>query len=145
MTDSKLLKGLFLCSAAIFAAAPATASDFNVPGGDLKAALHAYIKQAGVPLIVSDDAVKGVRTNGARGDLSPAEALSRILADTGFSMHRHASGAIAVVQDEPAPSPLALPKKTLLRWMRLSQVGMWVLETLPCRLWWAATRWRSKK
>ncbi len=100
MMNAKLLKGLLLCGAATFAGSPAMASDFNVPGGDLKTALHAYIKQAGVPLIVSDDAVKGVRSNGVRGDLSPDEALSRILADTGFTMHRHASGAIAVVQDE---------------------------------------------
>ncbi len=100
MTNANLLKGLLLCGTAAFATAPAMAGDFNVPGGDLKTALHAYIKQAGVPLIVSDDAVKGVRSNGVRGDLSPDEALSRILADTGFTMHRHASGAIAVVQDE---------------------------------------------
>ena len=101
MTRSTLMKGLLLGSTAVLATASAQAGDFNVPGGDLKTALLAYIKQAGVPLIVSDDAVKGVRTAGAKGDLSPDEALSRILADTGFTMHRHASGAIAVVQDEP--------------------------------------------
>src|SRR6185437_13208463 len=106
MTRSKLMKSLFLGSAAVLATASAQASDFNVPGGDLKTALHAYIKQAGVPLIVSDDAVKGVRTAGAKGDLSADEALSRILADTGFTMHRHASGAIAVVQDEPPPTAI---------------------------------------
>ncbi len=104
MTNSRTLRGLLLSGAAIFAAASVQASDFNVPSGDLKTALHAYIKQAGVPLIVSDDAVKGVRTSGAKGDLSPDEALSRILADTGFVMHRHASGAIAIVQDEPLPA-----------------------------------------
>jgi len=106
MTRSTLIKGLLLGSAAVLVTASAQAGDFNVPGGDLKTALHAYIKQAGVPLIVSDDAVKGVRTAGAKGDLSADEALSRILADTGFTMHRHASGAIAVVQDEPPAAAL---------------------------------------
>ncbi len=108
MTRSTLTKGLLLGSAAVLATASAQAGDFNVPGGDLKTALHAYIKQAGVPLIVSDDAVKGVRTAGAKGDLSPDEALSRILADTGFTMHRHASGAIAVVQDEPPATAVVM-------------------------------------
>ena len=113
MIRSTFLKGLLLGSASVFAAASASAGDFNVPSGDLKTALHAYIKQAGVPLIVSDDAVKGVRTAGAHGDLSPVEALSRILADTGFTMHRHASGAIAVVQDD-LPTEAVAPQEIQL-------------------------------
>ena len=50
-------------------------------------------------LIVSDEAVKGVRSNGAKGDLSPDEALLRLL-PTRVSPCSIASGAIAIVRDE---------------------------------------------
>jgi outer membrane receptor protein involved in Fe transport len=51
-----------------------------------------------VQLIVPEDVIKGTRTRGAKGELSPDEALTRILAGTGFSA-RHDSGAIAIVHD----------------------------------------------
>ena len=62
---------------------------------DLKAALDAYVKQAGVPLIVASDAVKGTHTRGVTANVSAEVALARILAGTGFrtahSAHKQAS------------------------------------------------------
>jgi len=80
----------------------AHARDFNIPGGDLKSALAAYMKQSGEALVFPEDEMKNARTGGAEGDLSPEVALTRILTGTGFVMHRHASGAIAIVRDERA-------------------------------------------
>jgi outer membrane receptor protein involved in Fe transport len=77
----------------------AWAETFNIPGGDLKSALDTYIKQTGVELIVSSDAVKGAHTKGAKGDLSADAALLRILSGTGFAMRRDSSGAIGIVRD----------------------------------------------
>ncbi|HEY5238147.1 MAG TPA: TonB-dependent receptor [Rhizomicrobium sp.] len=99
--SSILLAGIVSC-----AAMAAFAETFNVPGGDLSAALGSYAKQAGVQLMVSDEAVKGVRTRGAKGDLSADDALVRILSGTGFVMHRHSSGAIAIVRDDRADTEL---------------------------------------
>ncbi|HEY5236938.1 MAG TPA: TonB-dependent receptor, partial [Rhizomicrobium sp.] len=94
-------------------AAGALASTFNIPAGDLNAALNSYAKQAGVQLMYSDRAVKGVRTGGAKGDLSADAALSRILENTGFEILRE-SGAIAIVRssgvrgaDESFPEKIA--------------------------------------
>jgi len=87
----------------------ALAADFNIPGGDLKTALGVYGKQTGVPLMYSADAVQGARTSGARGDLAPDDALSRILSGTGFTMRRHASGGIAIVREQKSSMLQDLP------------------------------------
>jgi iron complex outermembrane receptor protein len=81
---------------------PAWATDFNIPSGDLKGALSAFTRQTGMALIVSDEDVRGARTKGVKGDLSDNDALLSILTGTGFVMHRHASGAIAIVRDDRA-------------------------------------------
>jgi len=78
----------------------ANAADFSVAPGDLKAALDAYAQQAGIALAYREDAVAGVRSRGAAGDLSADAALSRILSGTGFVARRHASGAVSIVRDD---------------------------------------------
>ncbi|HYM34290.1 MAG TPA: TonB-dependent receptor, partial [Steroidobacteraceae bacterium] len=85
-----------LCVAGL--SAPALADNFNIPGGELENALSAYVSQTGVHLIVSEDAIKGVHSRGAKGDLSPNEALFRILDGSGFVV-RNESGVIAVVRE----------------------------------------------
>ncbi len=75
------------------------AANFKIGAGDLESALDTYVSQTGANLIVSYGEIKGVRTKGATGTFSNDEALSRILAGTGFSVRRDASGVIAVIQD----------------------------------------------
>jgi len=86
-------------AATIALCGPAPAQDFAVPSGDLKHALDAYRTQAGVPLVVSSEAIKGVRSAGVKGDLSPDNALSRVLSGTGFTARRDPSGIVAVVRE----------------------------------------------
>jgi iron complex outermembrane receptor protein len=95
-------------------ATAASAKDFDIPKGDLKGALDAYITQAGVPLVVMADAVRGVPTQGARGDLAPDVALARILNGTGFVARRDSSGMIAVVPQSVGPrTELSVPATRL--------------------------------
>jgi outer membrane receptor protein involved in Fe transport len=91
----------FLLASAVFASGigAAAAQDFNVPAGDLKFALDAYSAQTGTPLIYPAEAVRGIRTSGAKGPLSANDALSRILSGTGFGVHRE-GGAIAIVRQQ---------------------------------------------
>jgi iron complex outermembrane receptor protein len=77
------------------------AENFNIPGGDLKAALNSFAKQTGVSLIVSGEAIKGVQSRGAKGDFSSDDALSLILSGTGFVIHHHSASAITIVRDTP--------------------------------------------
>jgi iron complex outermembrane recepter protein len=80
--------------------------NFNIPAGDLKSALDAYTTQTGVELIVSSAALKGIKTKGAKGDLSADNALSHILSGTGFATRRAPSGAVGIVRDERATEDL---------------------------------------
>ena len=75
----------------------AAAQDFNIPGGDLRGALGAYIETSGISLMYPSEAVKGVQSDGVRGQLSPDAALARILDGTGFAISKDASGVIAIV------------------------------------------------
>ena len=86
-----------VCAATL--AASALAEQINVPGGDLESALNAYSEQTGVPLLVSNAAIKGVRTGGAKGDFSETDALARILRGTGFASSRGASGVVQIIRD----------------------------------------------
>jgi outer membrane receptor protein involved in Fe transport len=101
MKTSKHLNAAFLgtASAVAFASA-ALAGNFNIPGGDLASALNAYTEQSGISLIVSGEAVRGVRTKGVNGALNSDEALTRILDGTGFVMQHRASGAVTITRDQ---------------------------------------------
>jgi len=98
MTSFKFKLLLTSAVCAVCFAAPAFAENFNIPGGDLENALNSYVSQSGVHLIVSEDAIRGVHSRGVKGDLSPDEALFRILAGSGF-VARNESGVMAVVRD----------------------------------------------
>jgi len=86
----------------------AHAEDFDIPRGDLKAALDRYTTQTGTPLLYVTKAVEGVQTRGVSGDVNADQALAKILAGTGFVIHRDSSGVLAVVRrassrnEEPA-------------------------------------------
>ena len=77
----------------------ATAASFDVPSGDLNAALDAYIAQSGVQLLVPNASVRGVYTKGAQGNFSDSEALSRILKGTGFVAKPDSSGIVGIVHE----------------------------------------------
>jgi iron complex outermembrane receptor protein len=81
--------------AAMFATA-AFASGFDIPAGDLESTLNAYSAQTGVQLIYAERIIKGIHSKGVRGELNADDALLRILAGTGLSVHRD-SGVVAIV------------------------------------------------
>ncbi|HEY4124661.1 MAG TPA: TonB-dependent receptor, partial [Rhizomicrobium sp.] len=95
----RLTKLKYVLLAATAATTPAFAAAFDVPGGDLKSALDAYAHQAGIALVYSEDAVKGVRTRGTHGELTSGAALSNILSGTGFRT-QHQGGAVIVVRGD---------------------------------------------
>jgi iron complex outermembrane receptor protein len=76
----------------------AHAENFNIPRGDLDSALEAYMTQSGVTLVMSNEAVRGVKSPGVKGDLSSTDALVRILSGTGFVPSRNPSGVVEIVR-----------------------------------------------
>jgi len=91
----------FLLSTVLVSAAfsAAAAQDFDVPGGDLRAALNSYMSQSGVTVIYSPEAVAGKRTKGIKGAAAPDVALSRILSGTGLTEYRTSQGEVGIVRD----------------------------------------------
>jgi len=108
MKRTSVLKSVLagtVCALALASVAVAQTRDFNVPAGDLKAALDAYARQSGSQILYRVNDVKGVRSGGVRGALSSEEALVRLLDGTGFTVRRDASGAAAVVPVSTGVSP----------------------------------------
>jgi outer membrane receptor for ferric coprogen and ferric-rhodotorulic acid len=105
---------LMLCALFLTGNAMAQALAFDIPKGDLKAALDAYARQSGVQIIYRVDELQGVASPGVHGMLEPLAALDAILAHTGFSARRDRSGALAIVKDSTAPRSAAprLPPPT---------------------------------
>ena len=100
MTKLAYLRAALAGGAAVAAlVTSASATEFNIPRGDLKTALDTYAHQAGVQLMYPDDEMKYARTAGVQGELTADAALSRILSGTGF-MTQHVSGAIAIVRED---------------------------------------------
>jgi len=81
------------------------AASFNIPAGDLDRALSLYSAQTGAPISVASDAVRGIRTSGARGNLSPEQALGALLRGTGFIADHSPSGAIEIIRGSEAAEP----------------------------------------
>jgi iron complex outermembrane recepter protein len=76
----------------------ASGATFDIPPGNLKAALSSYQSQAGV-LVVSSDAVNSVRSRGAKGEMSAPEALALILRGTGFVANQTSAGQIEILKN----------------------------------------------
>ena len=93
---SRLLAVVALASmcAVVDAAEP---REFNIPGGELKAALDAYMQQSGAQLIYWTEDVRGIRTQPVVGTMTPEDALQQLLQNTPFVIKRNASGAMALV------------------------------------------------
>jgi iron complex outermembrane receptor protein len=85
---------------------PAAAKVFNVPGGDLAAALNTYIQQSGVQLVYMDNDVRGHKSRGAKGDYTENAALAEILQGTGFAAQATPSNTIGIVPQRPKPKPV---------------------------------------
>ncbi len=100
-------KSFLTGSTCLMLSGAAFAGEFSIAGGDLKDALNAYSVQSGLPLLVSTDAVKGIRSSGIKGDFSNDMALNRLLSGTGFVAERRAGGTIAVVRRREQSSDLS--------------------------------------
>jgi outer membrane receptor for ferric coprogen and ferric-rhodotorulic acid len=101
----RIMMALTLCILIFSGTANAQTRQFDIPPGDLKAALDAYVVQAGVQLIYRVDEVRGVSSLGAHGMLDPAAALDALLARTGFTFVRDSVGAVAIVKVHVPPLP----------------------------------------
>jgi len=101
MMSRGLLAALATSVCLVATAAPVCAQErqFEIPPGELLAALDAFTRQSGTPIIYQAADMEGIRSDGYRGSASPQAALQALLRGTGFLMRVDPSGAIAVARD----------------------------------------------
>jgi len=93
--------------------AKATPRRIDIPAGDLVSGLDALAAQSGTQLLYRADQLKGARTRGVHGNVSPDDALQQLLSGSGYDVHRDSSsGAVVIVkadQQEPPARPATPP------------------------------------
>lgn len=94
---------------AIAAAIPANAGDaaarrvtFAIPAGPVAPALTAFSRASGVQVLADPVLLRGLRTRGVQGRLTPERALKLLLAGTGLGFRRRAD-TILISRLEPVP------------------------------------------
>jgi hypothetical protein len=94
-----------LCSGAL--AAENTRRTYELPAGDAATMLRELSAISGREILFAAEAVRGVRTNPVRGEFTPVEAVSRLLAGTVLSVVQdEKTGALAVRrQKHPVENP----------------------------------------
>lgn len=74
----------------------AQARDFNIPGGDLKTALDAYIAETKLQVVYNAADLKGKSTKGVHGAMEADKALDLLLEGTELKLRRDRSGAVII-------------------------------------------------
>jgi iron complex outermembrane receptor protein len=93
-------------------ASPERRVAFNVPAQDLNGAVLVFADKAGIQVFYDVSRVRGLHSNGVSGDLTPREALDRILAGTGLTYQFTGTNAVSLAQLAAAGDPsgaLVLP------------------------------------
>ena len=109
-------------SASTTAAAEVEKRTFNLPRGDAALTLKQFAAAAGTPIIYLVDRVRGATTNAVRGELTPHEALERMLVNSGLEAAQDGTTGAFVVsrirsegKDSPVPNPHPQPKTQTMK------------------------------
>ncbi|MGN6191134.1 MAG: secretin and TonB N-terminal domain-containing protein, partial [Rhodanobacteraceae bacterium] len=95
---------MLACALPTWALAQQQTAETDIPAGNLVTALDALARQTGVQFVYSADQLAGLTTRGAHGNLSAQQALTDLLAGTGYHARHDDSGAVVIVKDAPRPS-----------------------------------------
>lgn len=83
--------------------APQSTSDFDVPAGDLRAALEAFSSQSGIALHYDAGALSGKQGRAVHGRMAWQDALAKMLQDSGVS-YRQSTDASVLIEGAAAPA-----------------------------------------
>ena len=89
--------------------AKASPRRIDIPAGDLVAGLDALSAQSGAQMLYRADQLKGARTRGVHGNVSPDDALQQLLSGSGYGIRRDSSGAVVIVKADQQERPAAKP------------------------------------
>ncbi len=97
--------------ASLTMSAPALAEmsqqSYSIGGQDLGAALRAFALSSGRDVVFDPAIVKGKTTRGVQGQWPMEQALRRLLAGSGLTFERTATGGFVVRPDQPGPTKSA--------------------------------------
>jgi iron complex outermembrane recepter protein len=99
---ARSLKAAILLCLMIRPDAYAQARAVDIPPGDLAATLESFAKQTGMELIFSADQLQGLHTQGAKGPLTPEQAVSKLIEGTSLTVRIDPSGAILISKQPSA-------------------------------------------
>src|SRR5262245_57492404 len=85
----------------------ANTKSIDIPAGDLAVALEMLARQSGVEFVYEVQQLKGLRTKGVHGVLTPENAVAKLLEGTALTVTKHVSGAVLI----SAPSAVSLNRK----------------------------------
>lgn len=86
---------VFLAAAAF--AGSEEKKNFAIPAGSADKSLKQFASQSGIEVVYPGEVVRGVRTSEVKGQLTPAEAVGRLLAGTGLaSAQDEKTGAFSI-------------------------------------------------
>ncbi|GAA0673215.1 outer membrane receptor protein involved in Fe transport [Sphingomonas insulae] len=102
-----VLAGISLLALSVpaYAKSPSQSGDatkryFEIPAGPLDAALKTWSRLTKRSVLFQSAEIADKRTSGAKGAMTPDEALDAILARTGFGRINEAAGAVAIVAQQ---------------------------------------------
>jgi iron complex outermembrane recepter protein len=85
---------------------------FDLPSGPAEVSLKRYSAQTGIDLLFATRVTARVRTNVVKGEITRAEALNLMLADTGLTaVYDEVSGVFTIQPSNPAPMTPNIFKK----------------------------------
>jgi iron complex outermembrane recepter protein len=96
---SRRCSALIFIVCCLFWAGSSRADDVKrveIPAGDLIEALQSLAKQTGIELVYQTEAIKGIKTKGVSGTLTPANAVTKLLQGTGLRLNTDSSGAMLI-------------------------------------------------
>lgn len=108
-TIAAILIGLSISAPAIADSPQAV----DIPAGELRQALLRVSEQFGTDLVFSPEHVKGLKTGGAHGQLTIAQAVTRLLEGTPLELRTDSSGAMLIAPLPASASPAAPAKTTV--------------------------------
>ncbi len=92
-----------LCAFVLCAGAWAQSRNFDIPAGEMKAALDAYAAQSGVQIVYRIEDLRGLVTPGLKRAMAPEEALQALLLGSSLSVQRDSSGAVVIFSPSGRP------------------------------------------
>jgi iron complex outermembrane recepter protein len=68
----------------------------SIPAGDLASSLELLAKQTGIQFVYDANQLKGIKTQGVNGNLTPKAAVTKLLEGTNLTLTEHKSGAVLI-------------------------------------------------